>query len=215
MEDGYQEYLVNAKCILNKLKDHINNGVERSVVRLSPEAQSYWVRLYNEIESNLKVGGRFEHARDHGSKLAENIVRKAALLTYIELGEGEDIPLGILKDAERIAFYFSDVYLRCFAIQPEYLKDLQALSEYFQTFREDGERYIRKNKIRQSGPNRLRVKRNLDEALNAACQNGEINILTSNTGMLVVDIYPGRRVDQSQWNEFLYRNGLLRMDGSF
>lgn len=213
MEDGYQEYLVNAKCILNKLKDHINNGVERSVVRLSPEAQSYWVRLYNEIESNLKVGGRFEHARDHGSKLAENIVRKAALLTYIELGEGEDIPLRILKDAERIAFYFSDVYLRCFAVQPEYLKDLQALSEYFQTLREDGERYIRKNKIRQSGPNRLRAKSNMDAAVSMAVNNNEISVLNTDTGMLVVDLCPGRRFDQYQWGEFLCKNRLLRKNG--
>ena len=209
MECAYEKYIILSVCILNKLKFSIDQGeVEKDLVGFSPEAKRYWIALYNEIEYNLQQNGRFQYARDHGSKLAENIARIAALLTYIELGEGEDIPLGILMDAANIAFYFSDTYLILFQVLPEYQTNNVVLNEFFQSLREDGDRYIRKNKVRQSGPIRIRSKSILDQSLASLSQYGDLSMLVCDNGMVVIDLYPSRPFDQSQWDSFCYKNKL-------
>jgi len=208
--DGLKEYLSMSKDILVKVKEFIDNPkLERKAVTFSLEAKKYWVDLFNDIEQNLQVGGRFQFAKDHGSKLAENIARIATLLTYNELGEGQSISLGILKDAEQIALHFSDTYLRCFEVQPESFHNEQALSDYLQSIRDDGDRYIKKNKIRQSGPARLRNKQVLDEALISLTQRGEVSKIICNNGMVVVDLYPTYGPDQVQWDSFLLKNNIV------
>lgn len=206
-DEGYENYLIKTGELLENLKAYIDNPtLERKRMCFDLEAKKYWVNLYNSIESELSINGYFQFAQDHGSKLAENIARIAALLSYIELGAEQPVSLSILKDAEMIARYFSDTYLECFESQPDFIKDAIALSEYLQVCREDGYRYIRKNKIRQSGPNRLRKKSNLDDAVSMAIQYGEISVTSSDYGMLAIDLYPGRRPDQAMWDEFLSKN---------
>jgi hypothetical protein len=210
-DDGYREYLSKAEEILVKVKGFIDNpNLEKEVLVFSLEAKRYWVELYNEIERNLGVGGRFQYAKGHGSKLSENIARIAALLSYIERGEGQAISLGILKDAERIAFFFSDVYLNCFEVLPDCILNAQALSDYLQTVRDDGDRYVKKNKIRQSGPTRLRSKQALDEALNYLLSYQEVSILKDPDGMVVVDLYPMQPSDSVQWDKFCHQNKLFK-----
>jgi len=206
-EGGYQKYLQVANDILVKVKEHIeSSGGDKKVVRFSMEAKRHWVNRFNQIESNIQVNGRYQYAKDHGSKLAENIARIAALLTYIEQGDGKDISLDILLDAEKIAFYFSDVYLRYFQALPECVKDVTALREYLHSVMDDGERYIRKNKIRQSGPSCLRSKSLLDRALLTVTQNREVSILNGDNGMVVVDLHPNAWFDKAQWERFCYKN---------
>lgn len=211
MSDAYEKYVIFAVCILKKTKlRNEQGGVERRVVGFTPEAKRYWISLFNEIEANLGPGGRFQYARDHGSKLAENIARVAALLAYVELGEGEDISLGILEDTARIVFYFSDTYLRCFEVLPEGVQDAMALSEYLQSEREDGKRYVRKNKVRQSGPSRLRNKKSLDSSIDMLTQSGEIVTCLAENGMAILDLYPAYPFDQTQWDDFCYENKVFR-----
>jgi len=206
-EDYYQLYIDKITGILKALKNSADNpDFKREVVGFSDEAEKYWVRMFNEIERNLQVGGRFQHARDHGSKLAENIARIAALLSYFEQGRGEKISLGILMDAERVAFYFSDHYLRSFNVLPGYVQDVLALEEHFQTLREDGVRYVRKNKIRQSGPSRLRDKAVLDQALFSAGSSGSAKVHTLKCGMMIIDLNPGMFFDKNEWNAFCWHN---------
>lgn len=206
-EDFYQLYIDKITDTLKYLKASVDNpDFKREVVSFSGEAKKYWIRMSNEIESNLKVGGRFQHARDHGSKLAENIARIAALLSYFEQGSGKEISLGILMDAERIAFYFSDHYLRSFNVLPDYVQDVIALEEYFQILREDGVRYFRKNKIRQSGPSRLRDKAVLDQALFNAGSSGAAKVFTLKCGMMIIDLNPGTFFDKNEWNAFCWHN---------
>jgi hypothetical protein len=208
-EDGYQNYLKKANEILCKVKDSAqNSGSDRKLIRFSEEAKNYWIDLYNRIESHLQINGRFEYARDHGSKLAENIARIAALLSCIEYGEDERISIDVLMDAERIAFYFSDVFLRCFESLPEYVKDANALREYFECVREDGRRYIKKNKIRQSGPPRMRDKSGLNYALDTLAKSQEVSIGIISSGMVVIDLYPNNPPDLEQWRIFCSENGI-------
>ncbi|MFD2231353.1 YfjI family protein [Alkalimarinus sediminis] len=208
--DGYSEYLSMAEEILAKVKESIDAPErEKKVIKFTLEAKKYRIELCNEIERNLRVGGRFQYSRGHGSKLAENISRIAALLSYIEQGEDEAISLGILKDAEKIAFYYSDVYLRCFEVQPEYIKNAQTLRDYLQAARENGDRYLKKNKIRQSGPASLRNKQVLEEALNTLRGYRELAALLCPNGMVVIDLYPAYPVDEIQWDNFLKKNNLV------
>lgn len=210
-DDGYQNYLRKADEILCKLKGCAQNSESgKTLIRFAEEAKNYWIGLYNKIEAHLQINGRFEYARDHGSKLAENIARIAALLSCIEYGEDERISIDVLMDAERIAFYFSDVFLRCFESLPEYVKDTNALREYFQSVREDGRRYIKKNKIRQSGPSRMRDKFALNYALDSLVQHGEVFVATINSGMVVIDLYPNYPPDPEQWRIFCCENGMAQ-----
>ena len=54
----------------------------RKLIKFSEEAKEPAIELYNEIEASQQPGGRLEYAKDHGSKLFENITRVAGLLTY-------------------------------------------------------------------------------------------------------------------------------------
>jgi hypothetical protein len=209
--NGYENYLEIASQVLNKLQGRIDNSHSgRLVVQFSIEARNHWISTYNHIESNLQVNGRFQYAKDHGAKLAENIARIAALLTYIEHGEGKEIPLGILLDAENIAFHFSDTFLRCLEVLPDYIINILDLKDYFQTVREDGVRYIRKNKVRQSGPSRLRIKSALDDAIASLGQDGDISTVVCKSGMIVIDLYPSVYFDQLQWDDFCFKNKVIR-----
>jgi len=60
----------------------------RKLIELSGEAREHAINLHNEIEASQQPGGRLEFAKDHGSKLLENIIRLAGVLTYLELGAG-------------------------------------------------------------------------------------------------------------------------------
>jgi hypothetical protein len=201
-ESGYQEYLNRVDEILTKLKGRIENHTkERVVVRFDDEASDLWVWIYNIIEEQLLQGGRFHFAQDHGSKLAENIARMAALLTYIELGEGNLITASILRDAARIAFYFSDALLRVFNFLPDEQLAYNALYDWFHTASEGGVRYVRKNKILQSGPALLRDKSLLNGSLGRMMQEGLVNTLVSDKGMHVIDLRPELTHDEGRLSE--------------
>lgn len=214
MADAYENYVILAMSLLKKAKARLDDGgMEREVVRFTPEAKRYWISLFNEIEKNLLPGGRFQYARDHGSKLAENIARVAALLTYIELGEGEDITLGILMDATNISLYFSDTYLRCLSVLPEGVINVLKMKDRLESIREDGVRYIRKNQLLQIGPPGLRKKDVLAPVLDELLMERHISIFLTQSGMAVVDLYPSYDFDQVQWDFFRQKNRNYRIEG--
>ena len=211
-ESGYHEYLKRVDEILITLKERTEEPTkERKVVKFDDEAADLWIWIFNSIEEQLQQGGRFQYAKDHGSKLAENIARIAALLTYIELGEDQQITAGILRDAARIGFYFSDSFLRVFNFLPVEQQAYNALYEWLRTASEDGLRYIRKNRIRQSGPVLLRQKSLLYLALSWMCSEGLIRVLISEKGMHVVDLYPNFPIDQ----EVLDKEVMIKQAGGW
>lgn len=209
-ERGYSSYIDRVECILGEVKSYISNSKkEKKLVRFSPAAKADWIALYNSIESEVRVNGKYQYAKDHASKLAENIARIAAVLTYIEQGEDTEISQGILFDAKNIALYFSGSFLKCFNVLPEYEKDVYVLRDYLQYVREGGDRYLKKNKIRQSGPSRLRSKFVLDAALLNLNQLREISVLQTDKGMVVIDLFPALPADAQQWNSFCIKNNLM------
>ncbi len=201
-ESGYQAYLNRVDEILTVLKGRTeNHATERVIVGFDDEASDLWIWIYNNIEEQLLQGGRFHFAQDHGSKLAENIARIAALLTYIELGEGSPITASILRDAARIAFYFSDTFLSVFNFLPDEQLAYNALFDWLHTASEGGVRYVRKNKILQSGPVLLRDKPLLNASLGRMMHEGLVNVLVSDKGMHVIDLRPELNHDEGRLSE--------------
>lgn len=201
-KEGYERYVERMEEIL---AENATTNQTRHVIRFSDEAKTYAYDLYNEIELGLQVNGRFQYAKDHGNKLLENIGRIAALLSYFEHGKDEKISLGILQDAERIAFHFSDTYLRCFQTYPNYLKNAFALQEYCQTKRENGERYIAKSAVRRSGPSRLRSQPALSQALDILQSWNEVMVYKfPTTGLVYIDLYPAMAHQPHMWELFCH-----------
>lgn len=149
--------------------------MEREVVRFSESARQAWVKVYNEIEAEMAPGRRYAGCGDHASKLAENIARVAALLHLFE-NEDEEIGLKNLILAIDIVHYFSEHFQAVFMPPPQEYQDAQLLYQWFQELRQRRFQYIRYNDVRQKGPNALRNKKRLADALSVLESNGEIII---------------------------------------
>jgi len=137
---------------------------ERLTVHFSQEAKERWRDVFNEIETGIVEGGRFEGASDHASKLADNIARVAALLHFFEGGQG-GISCGELDFAVDLCCWYSDQFFQIFVPPPQENIDADDLLEWLCSY--FGKRYgeIRKNKILQYGPGKLRNKLRLERAL--------------------------------------------------
>lgn len=71
--------------------------------------------------------GVFEHAKDHASKLPENIARLAALIhSFDDLSE-EEISLDTLLEAIDLVAYFSKEFMKVFSAPPKYEVDADNL----------------------------------------------------------------------------------------
>lgn len=156
----------------NLLDDH---SKERQVVGFTPAASERWFEVANAIEAEIRPGGRFEFAGDHASKLADNITRLAAHFHWFEGFEGS-ISSETLELAISTCFWYSNEFLRLFVPPPQEEVDAEELSVWFSQMQMRGYRYIRKNHIRQYGPNRLRDRRRLQTALDLLQMNGRIGV---------------------------------------
>ena len=208
-DEGLKSYYKQIEGLLNKIPERQKRSYKRDIIEWSAEAKKSAIQIHDFIERELGPGGRFEHANAHGNKLFENISRIAALLTYIELGEGKDITSGILNDAKTIAFHFSGTYLKHFQVLPDYLKDVNALIDYFNAKKENGERFILKNLVLRSGPYRTRNAKSLNQAIQILIANGMIKVWTyPQTGLTFIDIDPTAINDGFLWNKFCHANNL-------
>ena len=85
--------------IKSLLEMNVNQvGRERKAIRFSTEAAEAWVRYFNFVESHMNPMGIYQQAKDHASKLAENVGRVAALLHFFEGYDG-DISLNTFNAA--------------------------------------------------------------------------------------------------------------------
>lgn len=143
---------------------HID-GFEREVIRFSPEAASRWLEIYNYIEKQMQPGLQYANARDHASKLAENIARVAAILHYFE-GFAGDISLDTLNAASKLCERSSQHFMQVFVPPRQDTVDAKMLDEWL-TYRcrNYSQHSIQRNIILQFGPNSLREKNRLNQAL--------------------------------------------------
>jgi hypothetical protein len=157
---------------------------QRKVIQFSADACDKWLEAFNEIESNIKFGGRFCEAGDHASKLMDNISRVAAILHVFEGYDG-DISLGTLNFAIDFCVWCSDDFCKLFVPPREIDLDVNELRVWFDRCYVNGYREVKKNHILQCGPRRLRNKKRLEAALDALYSQGEISYFEHGSTLLV------------------------------
>lgn len=155
--DRIKQLLLNAIA----MEDYRN----RITVTFSNEAKNVWLDIANDIEIKMGPGGMYECAKDHASKVPENIARVAALIHCFEHPGDFEISVESLWLAVELLSYFSRDFLRVFCPPPKYVLDAQELFEWLKPFIDSGIRYMRKNYILQYGPKCTRKKSDLQAAL--------------------------------------------------
>lgn len=171
----------------------VESNQEKQLINFMPEAAERWVWIANFIESEIRVGGRFEGAGDHASKLADNIARLAALFHCFEGFDG-DISMETLNVAINVCAWCSDEFLKIFLPPPQIFIDAFNLNVWLNGMRARGIRYVRKNHIRQYGTNKTRGKNKLSDTLSFLEYQG--TILQGVFGRTaLVDLMPGLTPD--------------------
>ena len=88
--------------------DESGEGIETTMLKLSPQAKPVWIEAYNEIENELKPQGDLENIRDVASKAADNIARVSALFHVYRGDESLFIGLDDMKAAISLVFWHLD-----------------------------------------------------------------------------------------------------------
>jgi len=90
-----------------------------TVLEFIPEAAQQWVKAANAIERQCRIGGIYENARDHASKLMDNVGRIAALIHLCNRDDG-DTSTGIDADTLDLALaigkHYSAHFLTYFSV---------------------------------------------------------------------------------------------------
>lgn len=151
----------------------------REVLEFTPEAAGCWMKAANEIEQQMGPGGYFEACPDHGSKLAENVARVAALIHLFEGHEGGIKPETVLISLD-INLLHSDHFMQVFMPPPQEEQDAQRLNEWFNELRQFNQYHLRYNDVRQRAPRPLRDKKRLKLALDILIAQQLVDVYTFN-----------------------------------
>ena len=161
----------------------------RHVLRFSDEAKDRWFAAAQRIEQSLKPGGILYGFNDHGSKLAENIARVAGLLHCASYGLEGEISFETVSLAVDICTWFSNEYTKVFKPESEEAIDYFSMIEWLKIKRNEGDRYLRKNMIRQYAPSRIRNKEKINHILNILVNDKMIMIKRHNKSV-IIDLDP-------------------------
>ena len=153
-----------------------------ATVKFSVQAAREWCEFYNGLESQLKPNGYLSDVRDHASKIAENMVRMAALFHLIE-GYGTEISHDSVSRAASICNWHLMEFKRLFGDKQEIseeFRNAQILEQWLQSNSSHICRWIPKSWILQYGPNKIRNKNALQNALNILSSQGKISFSVQN-----------------------------------
>lgn len=176
--DAYER---RVSTLVNEYLEAQNSGSYcRRVLKFSPEAARAWVAYYNYTESNNNVGGRYEIADDHATKLPDNVARVAAGLHVLEGFDGE-IGMDCLLSAIVLCNEASKDYVECFV--PKDIDEIEAqelkkwLIEKCVKKRKD---YVEVNWIVQYAPYRMRKASLIHRYLEILESQGFLKVETPN-----------------------------------
>jgi hypothetical protein len=165
----------------------LNEGEQRrAVLAFSPEAQLRWISAYNEIEAQIFPGGWLSDIKDYASKIAENIARIAAIFHGYSGFEG-DITLDTMNRAINVSVWYANEFKKLFAPTPE-VPIVQSDASHLEAWLAglvqsrycywlNGIPFVKKNHIRQLGPNTLRNKQRLNDVLDYMEFFGKIKLV--------------------------------------
>ena len=114
------------KLIKKCVKTARGDNSDRKLIGFDDAAKELFNAFSFEVELNMQPGGLYENAKDHASKLMENISRIAANLHIINKCDG-DISWKTLNTAIHICVFFSKEYLNIFDSRPQHIIDAELL----------------------------------------------------------------------------------------
>lgn len=192
-----------AKLLLDSYS--LDSHTDRRVASLSAEAKRVWIDVANDIEINMQPNGLYSNAKDHASKLAENIARVAAVIHCFEYSLDEEISANSLWEAINLVSYFSGQFMSVFSAPPKYVTDAQNLMQWLGVYADSGVRYLKRNNILQFGPAGTRKKKDLEAALEYLRPNGDILVIKSRNTK-VIDLWPQYDFDAAKLSQDLLQD---------
>lgn len=148
-------------------------GLARKILVFSREAIAEWTRFSNWVESQISAGGYFERAPDHASKLADNVARVAAIISYFEYGD-VDISKSCLLDAIDYCLRCSVDFKQLFVAATKEEREAETLRLWLYEKFDNEVSMIRVRDLQQLGPYATRKKARLDLALDFLIERGVI-----------------------------------------
>ena len=82
------------------------------ILDFTEEAESEWIKYFDETEEAQKVGGRWEQNKASASKSPEQAARIAEVFTLLEKPESTEIPGSVMSNAIKVTRYHLNESLR-------------------------------------------------------------------------------------------------------
>lgn len=182
------------KILRNQICNSHARNLERKHLNFSDRAKRKWIDMFNEVEKNIQPGGYLAHIPGYASKICENIARVAAVFHFFEEKEGSLIHEDDVVNAEQVIRWHTDQFLKAFGKEgqmPVEQRDANALEEWLlEHVWQARKQYIRKNFIRQFGPNPLRNKIRLDNAIQSLALANIIQVRLDSSKTRFIDLNP-------------------------
>ena len=144
-----------------------DGALSPALLTLSPEAMAAWVGYHDEIEARLATGGELQDIKDVASKIADNAARIACLF-HVFSGRIGPVDFEAMESATRIVTWHLLEARRFFgeiAMPPELANPARLESWLLARCKQTGEAAIPTRDVQRHGPNGLRAKAAMDEAL--------------------------------------------------
>lgn len=189
--ERYQKRL--KKLIKKCMKRAKSNDDNRTLIHFDDTAKELYNAISSEIELNMRPGGLYENAKDHASKLMENIARIAANLHIINKCEG-DISWKTLNTAIHICVFFSREHLNIFDSRPQHIIDAELLYTWIMEQAQQTNSYVLpKRWVMQYCPSKVRKAKRFWSALEHLEITGSVRIFVDANKTHFIDITPSRR----------------------
>lgn len=168
------------KAILNQQVPIGEDGaLTPAMLTLSADAKAAWVAFHDAIEVELSTGGELHDVRDVASKTADNAARLAALFHTFTGGIGP-IDLEAMESASRVAAWHlheARRFLGELAMPAELANPARLESWILDYCQREGTDSVPTREIQRCGPNGLRDKAVIEEAIKELADLGRAKLV--------------------------------------
>ncbi len=161
------------------MADGAGEGLTPRLLTFSPDARSAWQAFYNRIECQLSSDGALRSIAGLANKLAEHAARLASILAVVEDIDVQVVNLDVMEAGIALAEHYASEALRLqgAALIDTTLRDAALLLDWLQNHWH--EPLISAVECYQTGPRRLRSKKQVEKLLAILEDHGWITRLNS------------------------------------
>lgn len=163
-------------------------GDERREIVLSSRAREIFINERNRIEKEISEEGAYAWSPGHASKLAENMIRIAAVFHVFEGRDGE-LSETTMRAAIELGYWFSRQYAKIFNPDTLLENDASELHAWLRRqYDKTGSRRIDMAEVSRKCPNRLRGADKLQELYGKLARDGVIRrVLEGKKNVIVLN----------------------------